>query len=139
MHIATRSREQAIPLLLRLYEASFSGLPWDQPYSAAEVAALLREPEDILFLQRGDEQIGFAWLQMERDEIGVIEPLGIVRGRQGQGYGRILLQTAVRELARRGAARAQIGAWLENEAAIGLYTSLGFAHYQTTTYLAYDL
>jgi mycothiol synthase len=139
LSVVTLPRGRAVPLFQRLYTESFSGLPWDQPFSDAEIAALLDRPQDMLFLVHGEAPVGFAWLRMEADNLGVIEPLGIVPGSQGRGYGRFLLLSALHELGRRGAVRAQIGAWRSNERAIVLYTSLGFRHRHTTTYLAYTL
>lgn len=135
----TYSREKAISLFCQLSAQSFAGLPWDQPYSEAEVEAMLHRPEDMLFLLWRDQVIGFIWLYLEEDNLGVIEPLGILPGYQGKGFGRFLLISGLHELARRGVNRAQIGAWKENEVAIHLYESLGFSYRQTVTYLAYNL
>lgn len=138
--IGTWPRREAIPLLQVLYEQSFAGLPWAQPYSAAEIAATLNQPADLLVLEVAGVPGGFAWLRLEEEgALGVIEPLGVAREHQGRGYGRYLLLSALQELQRRGAHIAQIGAWRTNEAALNLYFSAGFTHHETTTYLAYNL
>lgn len=121
-------------LFLTLYAQSFGGTPWYQPYTAEELAASLADPADILFLYKDGRAIGFAWLQGN-----MIEPIGIVKGEQGQGYGRILLQATLQELKNRGKTKAVIGVWQQNETAVHLYQSLGFQHHQTITYLAYNL
>ena len=139
LSVVTLPRSQAVPLFQRLYSGSFENLPWAQPFSDAEIAALLDQPQEMLFLYHNEEPVGFAWLQLEADGLGVIEPLGIVTRYQGQGYGRYLLLSALHELGRRGATQAQIGAWRSNAGAIALYTSVGFVHQRTTTYLAYTL
>ncbi len=51
----------------------------------------------------------------------MIEPLGILPAYQGRGYGRLLLQLVLRELAARGAKKVEIGTWRDNEAAVHLY------------------
>lgn len=155
LSITTLPRSSAIDTFATLFSAAFSGLPWDQPYTRQEIAAVLGHPDDILFLTLNDTPIGFAWLHLqtgnrgakeandlgakETNGLGVIEPLGILPAYKGQGYGRFLILSALRELAHRGATRAQIGAWQNNNPAIHLYHSLGFTPHQTITYLAYDL
>jgi ribosomal protein S18 acetylase RimI-like enzyme len=133
------SRATAVPLFCRLYEEGFSGLPWDQPFSSAEVAATLNDADNMLFLMLDGEAIGFAWVGLDSEGKGLIEPLGIVPAYQGKGFGRVLLLEVLRELAGRGAQRVEIGAWRDNLAAVQLYQSLGFRHRKTFTYLAFNL
>ncbi|MCP4425482.1 MAG: GNAT family N-acetyltransferase, partial [Chloroflexi bacterium] len=125
------SRTEAMRHFRALYDQSFGPAPWYQPYSADEVDATLENPADILFLFKDDASIGFAWLQKE-----AIEPIGIVPGERGRGYGRFLLLAALHKLKQRGAAQAQIGVWRENETAVSLYQSFGFQHQKTLAYLA---
>ncbi len=132
-------RATAVPLFCRLYEESFSGLPWNQPFSQAEVAATLNDAGNMHFLMLNGEAVGFAWSAVHLDGKGVIEPLGILPAYQGQGYGRVLLQMVLRELASRGAKKVEIGAWRDNQAAIHLYESLGLRRRKTVTYLAFNL
>jgi ribosomal protein S18 acetylase RimI-like enzyme len=65
--------------------------------------------------------------------------LGIVKDRQGQGYGKTLIQASLARLAQRGCNRVEIGLWKDNTAALNLYRSEGFKRQQTLTYLARDL
>lgn len=122
-----------VPRFRQLYDQSFGGTPWYQPYSAEEVDNILDNPDDILFLFRDEQPIGFAWLQGE-----AIEPIGIVRVAWGKGYGRYLLLAALHELQQQGCHQAHIGVWRSNQAAIHLYQSIGFQHQQTLTYLAFN-
>jgi mycothiol synthase len=124
---------------MHLYDQSFGSHNWYQPYSAAEVAALLYRPQDLLFLYRENEPIGFAWAKMVEKGVGEIEPVGVLTHWQGRGYGRFLLQSAIHDLASRGADHIHIGTWAENAAALHLYRSLGFQPDHILTYLAYDL
>ncbi|MCB9419252.1 MAG: GNAT family N-acetyltransferase [Ardenticatenaceae bacterium] len=123
-----------IHLFRRLYDQSFGGTPWYQPYSQEEVENTLDDPGDILFLYQDEQPIGFAWLQED-----LIEPIGIVREEWGKGYGRFLFLAALHELQNRGKTQANIGVWRSNQAAIRLYQSVGFQHQQTITYLAFDV
>lgn len=138
-HLQAFSLATAIPLFCRLYEESFSGLPWEQPFSSAEVAATLNDADNMLFLMLDGEAIGFAWVGLDNEGKGLIEPLGTVPAYQGKGFGRVLLLEVLRELAGRGAQRVEIGAWRDNLAAVQLYQSLGFRHRKTFTYLAFNL
>ncbi|MEJ2750929.1 MAG: GNAT family N-acetyltransferase, partial [Anaerolineae bacterium] len=69
-----RTLDSPARLFRRLYDQSFSGTPWYQPYSEEEVENILDDPDDILFLFQDEQPIGFAWLQGE-----AIEPIGIVK------------------------------------------------------------
>lgn len=137
--VITLPRSDAVETFSQLYAASFSGLPWDQPFARDEIEAVLEHAEDILFLTLNSRPAAFAWLHLKRNGLGLIEPLGVLPEIQGQGFGRFLLSSALQELALRGANRAQIGAWCTNQTAITLYQSSGFKHHQTITFLAKDI
>ena len=137
--IKTFSRRKTIQLFCRLYEASFSGHPWHQPYTPNEVAADLGSARDVLFLMDGQRPFGFAWLHIDENNEGKVEPIDMIPEAQGMGNGRFLFLTALHALKQRRASRAIIGAWATNTAAITLYQSLGFSHQQTITYYAYNL
>lgn len=127
---------RAAQLFRALYDRSFGPFPWYQPYSMAEIEAALIAPTELLFLFKAEKAIGFAWLHTDKSEI---EPIGIVKREQGQGYGRFLLLAALHHLKQQGSDQAQIGVWRSNHAAIQLYQSLGFQHNHTIIYLALDL
>lgn len=133
------SRSQAVSQFIRLYDQSFGPHPWYQPYSHEEVAALLYQPQDLLFLYCEEEPVGFVWVRMREEGVAEIEPVGVLGQWQGRGYGRFLLQSAIHRLASRGASQIHIGTWAKNIAAIHLYRSLGFQPDYTLTYLAYVL
>lgn len=139
VHLQVYARAAAVPLFCRLYEESFCGLPWNQPFTQAEVAATLHDAGNIHFLMVNEEAVGFAWTAVHWDGKGVIEPLGILPAYQGRGYGRLLLQMVLRVLAARGAKKVEIGTWRDNEAAVHLYESLGFRRRKTVSFLAFDL
>ena len=134
--IYTYSRRKAIRLFCRLYEASFFKHPWFQPYTPDEVAADLASARDILFLSGQKRPFGFAWLHIDKNGEGKVEPFGILPAGQGEGNGRFLLISALHELKHRGAHRAIIGTWADNKIALHLYKDLGFHLQQTITYYA---
>lgn len=137
--LQTYPRKTAVALFCELYEQSFSGLPWDQPFTHMEVIDTLDSAEDLLFLISGGEAIGLAWIRRDSEEIAIVEPLAVLPAYQNQGYGRCLLTEAMHVLAQRGARQIEIGAWCDNVRAIELYRSLGFRRHKTITFLAYDL
>jgi ribosomal protein S18 acetylase RimI-like enzyme len=138
-HWQTYSRSKAIKLFCSLYEQSFGGLPWFQPYSHDEAAASLKAPEDILFLTHTDIPFGFVWTPLETYGHVEIEPIGVVKEYHGQGLGRLLLLAGVQRLAEQGAPQIRLGVWRENQAAIHLYQSAGFQRQRRLIYLAYNL
>lgn len=118
----------------QLYEESFGGTPSYQPYNEVELIFGLPNPADMLFLQVHGQLVGFVWTQLE-GEVGVIEPLGVVAGQQGRGYGRLLLLAGLHSLAQQGAQRGRLGVFASNRPAVHLYESVGFRPVSTLTYL----
>ncbi|PIE80452.1 MAG: hypothetical protein CSA11_08265 [Chloroflexi bacterium] len=139
LHLATYSRRQAIHLFCKLYEQSFRSHPWYQPYTPDEVAADLIATTDILFLLDRKRPLGFAWLHIDKQGEGRVEPIGIVPAGQGVGNGRFLFLSALHRLKQQHARCAIIGAWATNTAALNLYHSLHFRTSQTITYYTYLL
>ncbi len=137
--VAVFPREEAVVHFLRVYDDSFSGLPWSQPYSEAEVVAALARPDDLLFAVAEGRPVGVVWHEMMSAEVGRVEPLGVGREHQGRGLGRRLLLAALADLHHRGAQEVQIGVWRENHAAMTLYKSLGFAEIDNWYFLAHDV
>lgn len=129
----------AIPLFCQLYAACFTGLPWNQPFTEAEVAAMLRHREELLFLMKDDLPIGFVWLRSQPNNIVQLEPIGVIPEKQGQGYGRTLLHLVLSQLAAQGVTAVTLGVWADNKPALHLYHSLGFRQTESIIYLAYDL
>ena len=127
IRLQTFARPVAADHFRHLYEAAFRDSPWYQPYhSAAEVETELDRATDLLFLTAGSRVVGFAWLRGPLDGVGEIEPIGLIPRWRGQGLGRVLLLAALDRQRRRGAARAQVALWRDNERALALYRSLDF-------------
>lgn len=121
-------RATAVRILPNLYKRCFAHTPWFQPYAAAEVAATW-EPTDELWTLISDElPIGFAWLHFPSPHTIEIEPIGIVREKQGLGYGRFLLTSILQKLQNQGIQTVSLGVWANNETAVRLYQSVGFRH-----------
>jgi len=134
--LITLPRRRAVVEFCRLYERSFAGHPWSQPYSEAEVAATLARAEDLLFATVAGEAVGVVWHERLPNGSGRVEPLGIAREHQGRGHGRRLLLAALHGLRRQGARPLEIGVWRDNHAAMHLYKSLGFSETASWYYLS---
>jgi ribosomal protein S18 acetylase RimI-like enzyme len=137
--LGTFPAEEAVAHFLRVYDDSFSGMAWSQPYTEDEVASALARPEDLLFAVNDGRPAGVIWHEMVSYGVGRVEPLGVIRGHRGRGLGRLLLVAALDGLRRRGAREVQIGVWRDNHPAMNLYTSLGFAEVDNWYFLAHDV
>jgi ribosomal protein S18 acetylase RimI-like enzyme len=135
--LVTYPRERAIREFCRVYQDSFAGTPWSQPYSEPEVDETLTQPENLLFIEVNGKAVGVAWHESMFNCRGRVEPLGIVPAYQRGGYGRRLLLAALHNL--RQEFFLEIGTWRQNTAALNLYESLGFLETQNWYYLACDL
>ncbi len=132
-------RQTAVTTLPELYQRCFAGTPWCQPYTPAEVAATWEPDDELLYLGEDGDDIGFVWLHFPKPSVAEIEPIGIVREKQGMGYGRTLLTTILKQLQDQGSQTVRLGVWANNQAAITLYQSLGFQHSSSSYSLTFFL
>ena len=132
-------RDTAVRTLPQLYERCFAYTPWFQPYTAAEVAATWEPSDELWTLVSNATPIGFVWLHFPEPTVAEIEPIGIVRQKQGLGYGRFLLTSLLQNLQNRGVQTVTLGVWTNNETAVHLYQSLGFRHTSSSYSLTHTL
>lgn len=131
---------QILAFLPELYESNFPGFVADPGFIARKRAQLreaARTPgQTILVCHDGKGVVGFIWLSVE------VEPSGRRRGEvsaihvasrcRGQGVGRLLMEEGEAVLRSHGCERVHLMVTVTNEAAVGLYESLGYevARYQ---------
>ena len=139
LSIVNCQRETAVSTFPILYDQSFAGTRWYQPYSSDEIEVTLAPNDEMLYCLHQDMPIGFAWIRYPSTTTAEIEPIGIVKEMQGKGYGRFFFQAILHKLQQQGMQQVQIGVWAENEIARNLYHKFGFRQQSTTTYLAYNL
>ena len=132
-------RQTAVTTLPELYQRCFADNPWCQPYSPDEVAATWEPDDELFYLGENGDDIGFVWLHFPEASLAEIEPIGIVREKQGIGYGRTLLTTILKQLQAQGSQTVRLGVWANNQAAINLYRALGFQHSSSSYSLTYTL
>ncbi len=123
------SSQDEAPLVSRLLELGFG-----QP--ATDVAGRLDSPgETWMVIELDREPVGAMRLLRDGDEAAVygfvVDP-----GWQGRGIGRDALRQACELLRAGGARRIRLEVAVENERALGLYTSVGFAPVATEDYYA---
>ncbi len=137
--VITYNRREAMAHFLSVYEASFDGLPWSQPYSEEEVAGSLRHEDDLLFLAVDGQPVGVVWAELLPGYRGRIEPMGIAAAWQGRGLGQHLLAATIEHLRGRGAQTIEVGTWRSNKAALNLYKRAGFIETANWYYLSHEL
>lgn len=131
-------RATAVRTLPQLYKRSFAHTAWFQPYSAAEISATWEPSDELLTLQVDGQAIGFVWLHIAEPGTAQLEPVGIVKEKQGLGYGRFLLTTVLQQLQSRGIHTVSLGVWANNDTAVHLYHSLGFRYVSSSYSLTYS-
>lgn len=142
--VSTLPLNAAVRQFRQLYDACFGPHPWYQPYEddaevAAEMGDTYGDPAALLFLQHGEQPVGFVWVRRLPASVGEIEPIGILPAWQGQGLGRALLLYALHRLREQGVQTARIATWSQNLPALHLYQSVGFQQSASLFYLARDL
>ena len=103
-------------------EASITAFPWpaSQFYQALDQQNLA-----LVLVDDGDCQ-GFAIFSQVLDELTLLN-IGVGRQKQGQGWGRKLLLSGLERSIQRDARVCYLEVRQSNQAAIGLYRSLGFS------------
>ena len=85
------------------------------------------DADDVLMLRDGSGRlVGYDWLKVDEGD-GEIYVLGVDPALSGRGLGRILLSAGLGRLAERGCTEAGLYVEADNDAAVHLYRSLGFA------------
>lgn len=137
--LVTYSPERAARLMQQLYDKSFSHTAWYQPYiDVAEIEENLLCGAQIYFLLHAGQPIGFASTNID-GSVAEVEPLGIIREKQGQGFGRKLLQALLYQFAHEGLGQVHLVVWQTNLPALTLYESCGFRGTKTRTFFAKDV
>ncbi len=132
-------RATAVRTLPALYERCFRGMPWFQAYTSAEVAATWESTDALYKLVVDRQTAGFVWLHFPEPDMAEIEPIGIIKKKQGMGYGRFLLTTTLQQLQNQEVQTVSLGVWTSNQIAIDLYQKLGFRTVSSSYSLTYNL
>lgn len=100
-------------------------------WSADDIAALLAGANVFALAIRRDSpfgfrrMVGFVLVRVAADEAEILT-IAVSRSRRGRGYGRLLMEEAVRRLYRERVAACFLEVNRDNTSALGLYRKLGF-------------
>jgi ribosomal protein S18 acetylase RimI-like enzyme len=110
--------------------------PFEQswPLERAEIAEALTGDAFILVALRGDEAMGYAWVNIEGPDPvwytgetrAELVHLGVIEGRRGGGIGSALMDAVDAELLRRGVEDVEIGVDTANHEAVRFYEERGY-------------
>jgi ribosomal protein S18 acetylase RimI-like enzyme len=118
----------------RLLHAGFGRAPHDiRAQLAAQHPSAAREP--TMLVERDGRAVGTARLTLD-DAAGGVYGFTVDPAAQGRGIGRAALRAFCRLLHDQGAERIGLEVEVDNERALGLYTSVGFAPVTTEDYFA---
>lgn len=113
---------------------------WTRPVLAQREAAAWFDPDGFLLHEREGRLAAFCWTKLHRDAdpvLGEIYVIAVHPDFQGLGLGRQLTLAGLESIARRGVDIGMLHVDAANEAAIGLYESLGFeTHHADVAYRA---
>lgn len=128
-----RATAADLPFLSRLLEAAF-GHP-----APDDLGRRLESPnEPTMVIELAGDAVGTLRIAYDGDDAGIygfaVEP-----ARQGQGIGRDALRRTCDRLRAEGARRIGLEVDVENDRALGLYTSVGFAPVITEDYYALNV
>ena len=115
---------------LELNARAFAAHPEQGRVTRADLDVLTAEPwfdaDDFLLLRDGGTLTGYCWLKVEHG-IGEFYVVGVSPDRQGEGIGRRLVSAGLARLADRGIRTSSLYVEADNEPAVRLYRSFGFA------------
>ena len=115
---------------LAVNNAAFAGHPENGALTVGDLDERLRRPwfnpADLLMAWEGSELLGSCWTKHHADGVGEIYIIGVSPHAQGRGLGRGLVIHGLEHLYRTGAVRGMLYVDGANEAAMWLYSDLGF-------------
>lgn len=115
---------------LALNARTFADHPEQGGITKADLEITMAEPwfdaADFLLLKQEGELVGYVWLKLV-DGDGEFYVVGVDPGHQREGLGRRLMAAGFARLAERGIRSAHLYVESDNEPAVALYKSLGFA------------
>jgi mycothiol synthase len=121
---------------------AFRDHPEQGTWSEQELRMRMKEPwfnpAGFLVAYQGDKMVGFHWTKIHSDDIhaeslGEVYIVGVVPSCRGIGLGRALALAGLKHLRNQGLTSAMLYVDASDKTAVGLYESLGFAHWDNDT------
>jgi mycothiol synthase len=104
---------------------------WDRGDLEARMAESWFDPDGFVMAFDVHGLAGFCWTKIHTDEqVGEIYVIGVDPDRQGLGLGRALVVAGLESIAARDIRTGMLYVEGDNDAAVGLYRSLGFTEHQ---------
>ncbi len=122
-----------LPFVLRMLEQAFG-----EPAPDEMAADLESSRGRTLLIEMSGSAVGTLRITRDEDD-AAIYGFAVDPPRQGQGIGRNALRRAGEQLLSAGARRVRLEVAVDNDRALGLYTSLGFTPVATEDYFALPL
>lgn len=126
---------------LELNARAFASLPdqgsWTREDLVVRMAESWFDPQGFLMAWSGSTLVGFHWTKVHGEDhhrrapIGEVYVLGVDPGLQGHGLGQALTVAGLRHLRERGLDQVMLYVDHGNQAAISLYSHLGFVRWDT--------
>jgi mycothiol synthase len=144
--IRTFDPDHDVPALQQLNEAAFTALPdqggWTEDDIRRRIAEKWFDPDGLLLATSGSELLGFHWTKAEptdqpdhektaRAALGEVYVLAVHPHGRGRGIGRALTLAGLHHLRDQGVCGALLYVDGSNAPAKALYTSLGFAEWDS--------
>lgn len=124
--LLARLRWWHIDEVLAIEQSVFGQQPWSVEQLFAELAGVPDTRHYVVATTPGGVVLGYAGLAVSSGTAEVMT-LAVAPERQGRGVGRAMLSALLDQAARRRVHEVFLEARVDNEAALGLYESLGFA------------
>ena len=128
--------------LLAINAAAFAHHPEQGGMDAAELAERMAEPwfdpSGLLVATDDSGMLGFHWTKQHDATTGEVYVVAVGPHAQGRGLGRVLTLAGLHHLASAGVEEVLLYVESDNEPAVRLYTSTGFAHGAHDTHVQYS-
>ncbi|MFC1903418.1 GNAT family N-acetyltransferase [Chloroflexota bacterium] len=129
--------------LTRIQNRCFANVWGYNPNTTEEIACRIkmshRSSEDVVLIYDTDKLVGYCWAEINRkvetdngDRKGRIYMLGVDPDCRGKGIGRIALLAGLTYLKSKGIRVVELTVDSENEAALALYSSVGFKKWSSS-------
>jgi len=127
--------------LIRVNAAAFAHHPEQGAMDAADLAERMAEPwfdpAGLLMAYDGDRLLAFHWTKQHSAELGEVYVVGVDPAAQGRGLGKVMTLAGLHHLADLGVDEVHLYVESDNDAAVALYTKVGFTHADSDTHVMY--
>jgi len=121
-----RDYDQLLAMQRQSFPINFPGRAF-RPLSFDTALRSSVEYGEVYAYEVEGQLVGWLWLDWSDFGVGHIRHIQVARAHWGQGYGRAIMEDAIRIVAEAGREAVTLNVTKSNKRAMALYTSLGFA------------